>query len=383
MGVRSIAFALVLGSFSVAACAISGPHPGDDGADGVMPDVEIAADQIGWTCVGLIGKALPPSNHYYTTTFGCWSDGNGKIHYDSGDNCVPACTYKPGWTELCGKRNGPACLSYVNWYSADADRFGCFARILVENPKNGRRAVLAVVDRGPNCYVEKKVAHAVLDMSHPASEYLFGGPTGWSDKADAIVTPVPASTPLGPYKGGSSSAASTSASSATASSSSASTTASSSTSSGSGGGGPGPNGPIVIDSNNAYNTGSAHFAASSNWAASSSVSGYWDDGYSWRAVGSTSDAASFSFHLASAHKVLVEAWWPASSNRSTQAPFLVYDGNDKQVGKVYVNQRDQGGTWIGIGSYYLAAGDAHVDLSRWTAGSGVVVADAVRVTPLD
>src|SRR5438105_3618950 len=188
--------ALIAGYVALGACALPGSIGGQDDPE---HGGALAYDQLGWSCDGLAGKSVAPGGSYYGTTFGCWSDDNGKVHYDAGDNCVPACTYKPGWSALCGKRTGPQCLAYLNWYSADADRYGCFARLLVENPKNGRRAVLAVVDRGPNCTVEKKAKHAVLDMSHPASAYLLGGAMGWSDAAAIVVTPVDAATPLGPY----------------------------------------------------------------------------------------------------------------------------------------------------------------------------------------
>jgi hypothetical protein len=327
-------------------------------ADDDDADVPFAYDQFGWSCDGLAGKTQPPGGSYYATTFGCWSDANGKMHYDSGDNCVPACTYKPGWSELCGKRNGPQCLAYVNWYAADADRFGCFARLLVQNPKNGRRAVVAVVDRGPNCTVEKKAKHAVIDLSHPASEYLLGGPHGWSDAANVIVSPVDAATPLGPYLDKPVEPPPSNPPPADPPAD------------------PPAQGPIVIDD------AGAQFAASSYWKASSNVSGYWGKGYAWRSVGASSDPAAFAFHLDGAHHALVEARWPAASDRSTQAPFLVFDGG-ALLGKVYVNQREQGNTWVKLGTFHFAGGDAHVDLSRWTTGGGVVVADAVRITPLD
>ncbi len=347
---------------------------GNIGGEDAESEPPFAFDQFGWSCDGLAGKTQPPGGSYYGTTFGCWSDANGKVHYDSGDNCVPACTNKPGWAALCGKRSGPQCLAYINWYAADADRFGCFARLLVQNPKNGRRAVVAVVDRGPNCYVEKKAKHAVIDMSHPASEYLLGGPRGWSDAANVIVTPVDPSTPLGPYLDKPADPAPANPPAKPPADPPKSPDPQ-----------PGPvvPGAIVIDDATGANSGGAQFAASSNWKASSNVAGYWGKGYEWRAVGASADAAEFGFHLDGAHSALVEAWWPAASDRSTQAPFLVFDGGGSLLGKVYVNQRDAGDAWVQLGTFHFAGGDAHVDLSRWTAGGGVVVADAVRVTPLD
>jgi hypothetical protein len=48
---------------------------------------------------------------------------------------------------------------------------------------------------------------------------------------------------------------------------------------------------------------------------------------------------------------------------------------------VFVNQRANGGQWVSIGVFSLAAGDGNkVGVSRWTSGTGYVIADAVRIT---
>jgi hypothetical protein len=88
-----------------------------------------------------------------------------------------------------------------NWFSADSDRFGCGTKIQVTNPDNGKAAVLIVIDRGPNCTIENIVDYWVLDMSYPASNHLFGGPTSASEHADVQVVVVDPSTPVGPSSG--------------------------------------------------------------------------------------------------------------------------------------------------------------------------------------
>ena len=48
---------------------------------------------------------------------------------------------------------------------------------------------------------------------------------------------------------------------------------------------------------------------------------------------------------------------------------------------VRVNQRVNGGQWLSLGVFTLAAGDGDkVGVSRWTTGTGYVIADAVRIT---
>ena len=48
---------------------------------------------------------------------------------------------------------------------------------------------------------------------------------------------------------------------------------------------------------------------------------------------------------------------------------------------VPVNQRSNGGQWVNLGVFPLAAGDYDVvAVSRWTTGTGYVIADAIRIT---
>ena len=136
---------------------------------------------------------------------------------------------------------------------------------------------------------------------------------------------------------------------------------------------------IIIDSNDGLNGPSAEMQVSSAWAGSSNVSGYYNTGYWWRSTGSSSDAANFWFYLGSAETLVVDAWWSAASDRSPTAPFIAFDSSDQEVGRVYVDQRSDGGRWVGLGTWDFEAGWNRVALSRWTTAGDVVVADAVRV----
>jgi hypothetical protein len=137
--------------------------------------------------------------------------------------------------------------------------------------------------------------------------------------------------------------------------------------------------PIVVDTNATKNGPSAKFEASSSWTASTSVSGYYNTGYFWRSTGASSDPARFMVNLPSAQSVVVEAWWPAASDRSASAPFMIYDASGKLLGTVKLDQRQNGGGWVKLGTFALTAGWNTIALSRWTAEGSVVVADAVRV----
>lgn len=148
-----------------------------------------------WACGGLTGSSTNASQGYFTTSFGCWVDSGGGNHGDAGDNCIPACSLS---SVGCSGLSGPSCERHHNWYAADADRFGCGSKIQVTNPDNGKSAVLIVIDRGPNCSIENLVDYWVLDMSYPASNFLFGGPTSATEHADVQIVVVDPSTPVGP-----------------------------------------------------------------------------------------------------------------------------------------------------------------------------------------
>ncbi|MEZ4294138.1 MAG: hypothetical protein R3B70_04110 [Polyangiaceae bacterium] len=151
-----------------------------------------------WSCDGTWGTKKAENGDYYITAFGCWKDANGGLHQDPGDNCIPACLSQAKAAGLCANMTGPTCESTVNWYAADAGRFGCLARLRVTNPKNGKSVVVVALDYGPNCSIEKQVSHAALDLSYPANNYLFGSEQGIVDKSKVHVVEVDPSTPLGP-----------------------------------------------------------------------------------------------------------------------------------------------------------------------------------------
>jgi|GEM_PF-5757922 len=152
-----------------------------------------------WSCNGLYGTTKASDGDYYLTAFGCWVDANATTHVDPTDNCIPACFGKAQSSGLCQKTDtGPQCEEKVNWYVADSGRFGCLARLRVENPKNNKKVIVVVLDAGPGCSVESKVQKAILDASGRVDEYLFGAQLGYSDKGLVHVVEVDPSTPLGP-----------------------------------------------------------------------------------------------------------------------------------------------------------------------------------------
>lgn len=192
----------------VAACVLEEPTPepggdpdssvDDSKFDDVAPN---ETEEIEWSCEGVAGSEANPTGSYYITSFGCWIDEDGDLRGDGGDNCVPWCQSfadPDDYEELCPGMSGAECERSVAWYTADADRYGCLTRLRVTNPETKDAAVVVVLDRGPSCKIERRVEHWVLDLSYPASNYLFGGPASATERVEAIVEVVPPDTPLGP-----------------------------------------------------------------------------------------------------------------------------------------------------------------------------------------
>jgi len=83
--------------------------------------------------------------------------------------------------------------------------------------------------------------------------------------------------------------------------------------------------------------------------------------------------------VAGAYEVAI--WYPQGGNRAPDAPFTVdYAGGSHTV---YVDQRTNGSTWFVLGTYDFAAGTpGRVRLNN-VASPRVVIADAVRFSPLE
>ncbi|MFT6146782.1 MAG: N-acetyl-anhydromuramyl-L-alanine amidase AmpD [Myxococcota bacterium] len=135
----------------------------------------------------------------------------------------------------------------------------------------------------------------------------------------------------------------------------------------------------TIDSDNARNTDDYGVEYSNGWTSSSSTPGYFGTDYVWRQTGNSSDPLVFRFDLDAPKQLRVEARWTAGSNRSTAAPFVMFDSSSNEVGRAYVDQTANNATWVTLGTYEFTGGRNEVALSHWTSAGNVVVADAIRV----
>jgi hypothetical protein len=91
-----------------------------------------------------------------------------------------------------------------------------------------------------------------------------------------------------------------------------------------------------------------------------------------------SDAAWYKVPIPQTATYRVEVWYPAKAGHNDRTPYVVVTVDGNQT--IHVNQRANGGRWVSLGTFTLAAGDRNVvGVSRWTYGTGHVVADAIRI----
>ncbi|AKI99524.1 transglycosylase-like protein with SLT domain [Archangium gephyra] len=140
-------------------------------------------------------------------------------------------------------------------------------------------------------------------------------------------------------------------------------------------------GSIIIDSNQANNDTSKGYVevTGASWVSSTNVAGYYGSGYYAASTAAVSEPVTFYFYLPAAATKTIDAWWTSATDRSTTAPFIVYNAAGTKLATVNVNQQINGGRWNTLGTYSFSAGWNKVQLSRWTTAGYQVIADAVQV----
>jgi hypothetical protein len=138
---------------------------------------------------------------------------------------------------------------------------------------------------------------------------------------------------------------------------------------------------LVIDSNNNNNDTTKGYieVAGSSWVSSTNVAGYYGTGYYASPTAAVSEPATFWFYLPAAATKTIDAWWTAATDRSTTAPFIIWNAAGTRLATVNVNQQINGGKWNTLGTWSFTAGWNKVQLSRWTTSGSYVIADAIQV----
>jgi hypothetical protein len=122
---------------------------------------------------------------------------------------------------------------------------------------------------------------------------------------------------------------------------------------------------VIIDN------GEAGSAASGDWTTS-----YGADYYETRSEYSSQVGAEYAFETAVSGVYDLSLWWTEYSNRSTEVPVEIYDG-DKRIDTVFVDQTQNGGAWNRLGTYTFSGSARIVVVSE---GSGLTTcADAAKL----
>jgi uncharacterized lipoprotein YddW (UPF0748 family) len=127
------------------------------------------------------------------------------------------------------------------------------------------------------------------------------------------------------------------------------------------------------------NSDSSRFTAGTGWGVSSYSTQRYGADYRYATPVNAGDAAWYKVNIPVTGSYRVAVWYPATSGYNNATPYLVATTTGTVT--VPVDQRANGGTWVTLGTFTLAGGDHNVvGVSRWTAGTGYVIADAVQVT---
>src|SRR5262245_31697554 len=126
------------------------------------------------------------------------------------------------------------------------------------------------------------------------------------------------------------------------------------------------------------NETSGRFTASANWDTSSFSSQRRGANYRFTTPEAVSDPAWYMANIPATGNYQVYAWYPANAGYNSSTPYVIVTTSGNQV--VHVNQQINGGSWVSLGTFNLSGGDYNVvGVSRWTSGTGYVIADAVRI----
>ncbi|MBA4146532.1 MAG: peptidoglycan DD-metalloendopeptidase family protein [Verrucomicrobia bacterium] len=117
------------------------------------------------------------------------------------------------------------------------------------------------------------------------------------------------------------------------------------------------------------------FSVIGTWSTGTSATDKHGADYRFKSTAPVSEPATWVTSLNTSASWTVRAWWPAGSNRSSSAPYIVSHGGGTTT--VNKNQQVNGGSWQTLGTWSMG-GSQNVKLSCWTTTGYVVMADAIR-----
>lgn len=126
---------------------------------------------------------------------------------------------------------------------------------------------------------------------------------------------------------------------------------------------------IIID-----NTGATFVGT---WSTGTASTDKYGSDYRYHTSGTGSNKATYSPNISTAGNYRVYAWYPAGSNRPSNAPYVIHHTGGTT--SVTLNQQINGGTWNSLGTYNFATGTAgNAQVTDNFTGTSVVMADAFK-----
>jgi beta-lactam-binding protein with PASTA domain len=129
--------------------------------------------------------------------------------------------------------------------------------------------------------------------------------------------------------------------------------------------------PAVIIDNGDFGT-----VPNGNWRVSSGPDPYGRESLYVSNDGTATYTWTFSPDMSGYYNVSM--WWTAMASRSTSIPVEIEHFNDSST--VHINQRENGGQWNSLGSYYFETGYNYEIILKAVGGGASNCADAVRFT---
>lgn len=146
----------------------------------------------------------------------------------------------------------------------------------------------------------------------------------------------------------------------------------------SGGGSGGSSGGYAQTIDNADETTSGKFSSRNNWRYSERNSERYFWNYRYSKPRASSSTANYAFDIPARDDYTVYGWWPSDRSYNNATPIGVKTAAGWEW--TSVDQSSTGGRWVPLGTHRMTPRDGwNVKVSRWTAGKGYVIADAIKV----
>ncbi|MCS1350216.1 polysaccharide deacetylase family protein [Mechercharimyces sp. CAU 1602] len=131
--------------------------------------------------------------------------------------------------------------------------------------------------------------------------------------------------------------------------------------------------PIIVDNSDPANT------TKGTWFNSTNVPGYYSSNYQGNRAGSGEDTFNWNFNLPDDGSYRVSVRYTSASDRASNTPYTIHTTSGEITKQV--NQKQNGGVWIDIGTYDFKQGLNKI--TQNDRADGYVIADAIRLEKVE